>query len=252
MALKIKHMTQTTKTTTATLNELALFRAAQAESIRKILAKARKKTFRKNELLFLEGDRLEHNHIVLNGHIKIFKETESGEEVVHDIYKEGDTLISFLEDDIAAYNAVAIENSEVLIIPSPLMNEILAHDPALSKNLIEYLKGKHWEKNKEIENRILLESAQRLGCFILSQCKSSQDNQVIKFPYEKNIIAQTLGMRPETFSRSLIKLGKETGLTISGNNITIEKHKALRDYCCSFCTDSYPCKKLQKNIDRDQ
>jgi hypothetical protein len=50
---------------------------------------------------------------------------------------------------------------------------------------------------------------------------------VVKLPIEKAVIAATLGMQPETFSRSLSKL-RSFGVRIEGDEVSIPDVTALR------------------------
>ena len=70
---------------------------------------------------------------------------------------------------------------------------------------------------------------------------------MVKLPYDKTLVASKLGMQPETFSRALSKLKKNTGIEVQGSIITIPDFKMLSDYCCSVCSSEYPCKDLSKH-----
>ncbi|MFO1242058.1 MAG: helix-turn-helix domain-containing protein [Rickettsiales bacterium] len=52
----------------------------------------------------------------------------------------------------------------------------------------------------------------------------------LKLPYDKSLIAGYLGMKPETFSRTLQSL-KEQGIDIDKNQVSLPDVFALCDYC---------------------
>ena len=50
---------------------------------------------------------------------------------------------------------------------------------------------------------------------------------MLDLPYDKSLIANTLGITGPTFSRALNMLRDETGTRISGTRVTIESMKKL-------------------------
>jgi hypothetical protein len=60
--------------------------------------------------------------------------------------------------------------------------------------------------------------------------KEQKDGVVINLPYDKTLIASTLGMKGPTFSRALNILRDETGTRISGTQVTIESVARLIEF----------------------
>ena len=105
--------------------------------------------------------------------------------------------------------------------------------------------AKHANREKDIETRALQEAPQRIGCFLLGLCdKNAEGATTIHLPYEKTVIAEQLGIRPETFSRALVKLQKDLGLKIKGAEIAVGDIEQLADYTCMACSHRFPCHKI--------
>jgi CRP/FNR family transcriptional regulator, dissimilatory nitrate respiration regulator len=93
----------------------------------------------------------------------------------------------------------------------------------------------------KLEQMSTLSAPQRLGCFLLNLCQTQAKGQKsIEMPVEKHVIASFLGMKPETFSRSINQLG-DIGIKVNGANVSVENIEQLRDFVCSSCGESGMC-----------
>lgn len=83
----------------------------------------------------------------------------------------------------------------------------------------------------QFEQLTLKTVTQRVGWFLLKLfLENGERTKQIKLPYDKSLIAGFLGMKPETFSRTLQAL-KEHGIHIDRNVITLPDVYALCDFC---------------------
>jgi CRP-like cAMP-binding protein len=69
---------------------------------------------------------------------------------------------------------------------------------------------------------------QRIGCFLLRLCPPDKINDIVfHLPYDKTLIAQTLGMKGATFSRALNILRLKTDIRIRGTKVEIDSVERL-------------------------
>ncbi|MGD9712484.1 MAG: helix-turn-helix domain-containing protein [Thermomicrobiales bacterium] len=61
---------------------------------------------------------------------------------------------------------------------------------------------------------------QRIGDFIVRLTKVRKGEAVIELPFEKALLANRLGMKPESFSRALTRL-RAHGVSIDRGTVTI-------------------------------
>ena len=99
-----------------------------------------------------------------------------------------------------------------------------------------------------MEHLTVMTAPQRIGCFLLKLCRSKGDRNVgILLPYDKTLVAAFLGIKLETFSRSLAQL-RELGVSVDGPQVTIENIEKLQKYVCSSCSfDFGECQSDKKN-----
>ena len=71
--------------------------------------------------------------------------------------------------------------------------------------------------------------AQRLAEFLLELCHAEKGACTVTLPYDKNLIAARLGMKPASLSRAFARL-RELGVTVTQNHAAIDSIGALWDY----------------------
>ncbi len=86
---------------------------------------------------------------------------------------------------------------------------------------------------------------QRIGSFLLRLCPEGKKGAVvIHLPYDKTLIASTLGMKGATFSRALNILRQKTDMRINGSRIEIESVERLIKFVCGPLATKYIAEKL--------
>jgi CRP/FNR family transcriptional activator FtrB len=74
-------------------------------------------------------------------------------------------------------------------------------------------------------------TAQRLGGFLLSLTDIASGQVEVQFPYDKKLVAEKLGMKPESLSRALMKLRKIGVSSVSDSSALIADIARLRAFC---------------------
>jgi len=211
----------------------------------------------RGDFLFMPDARNTHLHIVLNGKIKIFRETRDGQEAVIHILGTGDVCgeAGLLPGFQLPYGAEAIEISKTLSIPLEDIQAKIYQDSALAMSILRLATQQKLKLEITLEHATIQSAVQRIGCFLLEHASPpasfNERSAVTVFPYDKSIIAQKLGMRPETFSRALAHLENEAGVAVSGVTATIADINLLSEKVCGACSSNYPCntnKKIPKSV----
>jgi CRP-like cAMP-binding protein len=222
---------------------LAIFAGFNDENINYFLENSRIKRYDKGKVLFLQGDHVNTLYIVRSGWIKLFRNTEDGTEAVITLCKEGDLFskAAILENAIHPACGQVVEEAIIYEIPSILMRESVQKDHKLALNVINYLANNINLLGKQIEHLSIMTTDKRVACFLLHLCNSDAENStVVKLPCSKELLANYLGMKPETFSRALLKL-KRAGVRVEADHIAIDDLHALRRYTCVSCSSAGNC-----------
>ncbi|HEU5048070.1 MAG TPA: Crp/Fnr family transcriptional regulator [Rickettsiales bacterium] len=200
--------------------------------------------FSKGENLACHGDAAQHFFILLHGWVRLTRQTPDGKETVVGLCAEGDFLGEASLFPHASYPSnmeVVDEHTQVAMIPAKIIRETVNGDKAFSNYIMALLNDRLAKTQLKLEHLSTLTAAQRMGCFLLNLCRQqTTGRKAIDVPVEKNIIAAYLGMKPETFSRSLQQL-KEIGVNAASGKIVIDNVERLRDYVCNSCSEAGMC-----------
>jgi len=222
-----------------------LFSAMPEALLERFAARATLRIYYKNHLLLTQDDEAHDLFVILNGWIKLFKETLDGSEAITDILT---TSAMFGESAIFhngrhPYGAEAIEPCTCLTLPlETLQNEIeTSRDLALQMMKVMANQGRTQEQM--IEHLTIQNAPQRIACFVLRliPAATASGPATITLPYDKSLVAARLGMQPETFSRALKKLKDDVDLGINGPVLSVKDRDALVAYTCGACSTVYPC-----------
>jgi CRP-like cAMP-binding protein len=236
------------ETIKSTLEQRPLFEACSAAFIDSLAHKSRLHTYDKGQVLFLQQDDAERFFIVLDGWVKLFRETLDGAQAVVDILPAGHMFgeTSIFENDLYPYGAEAAEPTKLISLPLKMLKQEIEDNAKLALAMLSAMARYRKQQDQELEHRTLQNASQRIGCFLLRLVDQEQDGLArIHLPYDKTLVASRLGMQPETFSRALSKLKSATNIDVKGATIDLEDLEQLVDYSCAMCSSEFPCKDLK-------
>ena len=228
------------------LKASSLFSGVHQDVLDMVCNQAQTIKCKKSEYIQVNHNNTDYFYIVDYGSIMLSRVTTDGDSYVIDILDSGgifgiSNLFNEHDFDIQII-AEAINNTMLWQIPVTLLEDIIKQDTSFTQNFLCMNLNTRLCQDLELEHRTLQNVSQRIGCFLLSQCQHLENSPItVKLPYSKNTIAAKLGVRPETFSRALHKLEKETGLQAHGSKVNIPDTLQLKSYVCPSCSLNYPC-----------
>lgn len=178
------------------------------DQARKVLGNAVPNTYGKNRMLFTQDEPAKYVFLILDGWVKVYRETVDGDDAVMRVDSVGETIgISALYGD-RTYIASAEAESDVRLLPVSTKSLALwaQEIPQLSVNLMTGMSRAMRELANDLEKMKCRSASLRLIDFLLQHCSVEHGPAVISLPYGKSLIARQLGMRPESFSRVLAQL----------------------------------------------
>ena len=197
-------------------------------------------SYQKGEKLFLQGDPAQSIKIVIEGWVKISRVAPSGDEVIVDIFREGDSFGEAVVFHGANYpvTATAISECKILSIPRTTLLDALSKEPEVVFAVMGSIFGHLHSLISQLHQLKALNGTQRVARFLLDLCKSDSGKCVVTLPFDKLLIAGKLGMKPESLSRSFSRL-KKIGVQIEHNHATISDVSRLRSYTDKSSTDGW-------------
>ena len=185
---------------------------------------ALKKSFGKNEIIFEEGNLPTHYYQIISGEVKMSNYNDDGREFIQGIfYKEqsfGEPPL-FLNQKYPA-NAIAVDDSEVLLLPKNNFLKLLEENPAISLKIIENLAQRLYYKSvmaaemstQEPEHRVLKLIDHGIAYF---NFKKDTNGYLINFTRQQ--IGDLTGLRVETVIRTIKALEKKGLLKIINRKV---------------------------------
>lgn len=213
---------------------LSLFEDLSEEELRNVLKFMHLKTFRRNEYLFFEEEAEPGVYILIDGLIKLLKETHDAKIVIVRLVYPGD-VFGWIEwgkrTQRNTYSAKAIIESKTLYISNKDFINLSIKHPAIAIKMTcvatatllhsyETLKSIAGGKVEERIAKVLLEIADRIG-------KKYDDTIVIDAPLTRLDIAEMTGTTVETTIRVMSKWKKQGIINAERGYIEILKRREL-------------------------
>jgi len=176
--------------------------------------------------LYHSGDRFESLYAVRSGAFKTVGVSREGTEKITGFHLPGELLgLDAINGGRHGYNAVALEDSEVCIIPFAQLEQMALTLPALQHQLLRLVSG---DISRDHGLMLLLGSMtaeQRLAAFLLSLARRHQrlgyagDRFLLRMTREE--IGNYLGLTLETVSRLLSRFQREGFIAVHQRDVEI-------------------------------
>ena len=209
-----------------------LFEALDDSQLEQILAATQKIALPAKTTLFERGDPAGHFYMLHSGQIKLFCISSGGDEKVMEILYPKQTFaeaVMFMPQHIYPVSAEAITDSEVFRFDMKLFHALLEKSQESCFRLLSIMSRHLHMRMNEINNLTLHNATYRLVVYLLEQLPDQAEAlSAIHLSTPKNIIASRLSIKPETFSRIMMRLNKQALIKVDGNDITLLDVDGLR------------------------
>lgn len=213
----------------ALVGAVPLFAGLPFASLSALLADARVREHARGATLFLQGDPADRFFVVLDGWVRLYRETPDGAEITIALFARGESFAeaAMLGPGRFPVCGVVAEPSRLLHVPASSFLGALDADRMLCRNLMASMARRLQAFVRQIEALSRRSTVERLAAFLVKLCEGRRPPVVIELPLDKTLVAARLGMQPETLSRAFARL-RRLGVTTAGHAIRIEDIDALR------------------------
>jgi CRP-like cAMP-binding protein len=216
------------------LRKIPLFKGLSLSNLIKISKITKLKHFSKNDIIFAENSFGRSLYIIMKGEVKIYAE-HKGKRKIFAYISSGEFFgeLALIDDPVRTASAVALADSDVVVINRDEFHKILKSYPDIALNLLKILSRRLRSADKEIESlsfcnvftrvvKVLLDLNRKYG-------KTVQGGRIIDFRLDNEEIAQLTGTVREVVVRILkqiIKLGCVKH--VAGRRILITNEEKLK------------------------
>jgi CRP-like cAMP-binding protein len=194
---------------------------------------------KKGDVIFKEGNKAHHLYCLHSGKVKLTKLGKDGKEQIIRFAKSGDIIgyRSLLSNDPYHASAIAMEKSQICVIPKSVFQKTIEHNYKLSLNLIQLL-----SKDLKSAERHFIDVAQKNVrericeslLLIIHSFGYLEDGKTINAPLTRAEIGDLAGTTTETTIRTLAQLNTENIIQLEGKKIIILDFKALVNNTSSY------------------
>jgi len=204
------------------LKNILLFSELDDETISKIESFTTEHKIAKDGLIFYEGDESNHLYLLTKGIIKLFKTASNHKEIVLKYFQGYELIGEVANFEHIPYPATAKAHSDVeyLKINFEKLKEVMLQNPKLLFQIQTSLIKKIKNLENVISTNLVLDSKERVAKYLYSHSSNFFETKNI-------IIAEMLGVSPETLSR-ILKFFKDHDI------IDIKTKKIDRDRLVEF------------------
>lgn len=204
-----------------------LFAHADQQILSSLSSRLRVRRYRRNEVIYHQGDPGDSLHIVAVGAIKILLPSNEGEEAIIATLRPGDFHgeLALLDGEPRSATATAVEPSEDLVLPRPVFIELLDTVPGLRDALLSGLAKELRRLTGHVEELHFLDLAGRLATRLARLAYEAQPDGArdieLSWPYTQSDLAAMIGGTRQSVNRLLSELVDEGLVRLERDSLVI-------------------------------
>lgn len=194
------------------LRRCALFAHIDDARLLTIGRTMRHRRFRRNEVIFHQGDVGDSLQIVMSGAVKIFLPSAGGEEAIIATLQPGDFFgeLALLDGAPRSATASAVEPTETLALPRDAFLALLDEDPLLTHGLLAGIAAELRRLTGHVEELHFLDLAGRLAMRLARLGRDRDPNATgsveLDWPYTQSDLAAMIGATRQSVNKLLSTL----------------------------------------------
>jgi CRP-like cAMP-binding protein len=211
------------------ITQIAVFRGLKRETVEHIIAPATAVMLSAHDTLFRQGDPATAFFIVIDGWVKLYRITLSGEETVIHVLTKGESFAEAVAFTGARFPATAeaVSEARVVRIPADHIVRCIRESPDIALAMIASTSAHLHHLVQQVEQLKAQSGVQRVAEFLASLTPVEHGSCVIALPYDKVLIAARLGLKPESLSRAFAKL-RSVGVAVHAAHVAVSDVGKLR------------------------
>ena len=200
--------------------------------MRALLGDATVETHPDGHILFSRAAMASSFFILLDGHVELFLD-EGGRKRVLEMAKPAALLgeAALFVDGLYPVSARVIGSATLVVVPARHFLDMLDNRFDLARRMLGSMSMRLRGLVGQITGLKLKSTAQRVAGFLLGLSRVSEGEAVVRFPYDKRLAAEHLGMTAESLSRALLRLADLGVVSRADNVVAIRDMAVLRDFC---------------------
>jgi len=196
--------------------------------LKKIIKERRTREFKKNQVIYYEGDKGNALYLLLSGKVKGIKMANDGRELMTGIYAADEYfgINAMLLNEEHSDTATAMEDSLLCLIPKELLEQLLSQYPDVAREFIKLMAHDIREKETQLL-QMAYHSVRKKMAEAMVRLHEQQTGTDEGFKISREDLAALTGMATESVSRTLSDFRDEGLIDKKGSVISILQLDAL-------------------------
>lgn len=215
-----------------TMEEVSEFfsKTREMKEFQKLAENRPVRTFRKKDIIFMEGQMPNDLYYVESGKVKTYKVNEEGKELITGIHQAGDFIgyLPLLEESVSHETAEALEPSRIMMIPKADFLHLVYSSKDVAHRFIKMLSNNLEEVEERLLNIAYQSVRQRVaGALLRIFDQASAQGQKDLITVSRRDIANIVGTATESLNRTLSDFKDEKLIDILHEGLKIINRPAL-------------------------
>ncbi len=219
---------------TSCLRRLPFFTGLGEEELQAVGDMMITRRYKKQMIIFMEGEPGEGLYIVISGKVKLFKLLDDGREKTLHFMQPGDIFAEVLLFDGGPYPATAqaMEDAEVGLIRHHDMEVLLRRNPDITLKILRVMSKRLRQAQLHVRDLAYMDVYARLGETLWhltkEHGKDTERGYLIDIPLSQQELANLVGASRETVARILSEWKRAGEIDVSRQRITVRNPERLR------------------------
>ncbi len=196
-----------------------------AEDRRRLVARLRRRAYRRDEVIFHQGDPADTLHLIAAGHVSVRVTLPGGEFVVVVIFGPGDAfgeLALVGGPRPRGATVIALEPCETLSLGRDQFERLRASYPGVDRFLVELLSARVQRLNGQLLEALYVPAERRVLRRLLDLCQLyGGDGQHVIIPVTQEMLASLAGTTRPTANQVLGRLSASRLVEVSRGQIAV-------------------------------
>jgi CRP-like cAMP-binding protein len=219
----------------SSLQHCALFVHVEPEGLRVLAGAMVRRRFRRNEVIFHQGDPGDSLHVITTGAVKIVLPSPEGEEAIIATLRPGDFFgeLALLDGAPHSATATAVEPVETLSLARGPFQRLLDEDRGLRSALLSGLAAELRRLTGHVEELHFLDLAGRLAMRLVRLARDrdpgARGEVQLDWPFTQSDLAAMIGGTRQSVNKLLSRLVDDGLLRIEHDALVIHDLDALAE-----------------------
>lgn len=218
---------------TELIKHFSFFSELQEEDLESIVNISIERNYKRNMLIFMEGEPGDAFYYIKSGKVKIFRTYEDGKEYIIHILSNGDVFGEATLFNTIPYpaSAVVYEDAIIGIIKNNDLENLIANNSELALKIIKILAKKLLFAQNKIKDLAFNDVFSRTASQILKLSqeygKKHKNGIIIDMQLSRQELADMIGTTRETVSRAISKFKREKSIDEENDRIILVDEEKL-------------------------